>query len=261
MNTKTIRPKKEEDGNKTESMSTKAPLTERIMKKAAATVLAVGIAVSPMACSLLTDFEIPRDLDVSHDGDVSDSDADSVQDAEVDGSQDADVNVVDSDIRDGNVSDADILDGDVEEDADVVDSDVVDADEDSDVADADVVDGDLADSDITDGDVLDGDVEEDADLEPLCSGVFDEVITEETFDKGTGRSVGGYMITYVTQTTGGITMNIDCGSDSEEITSGDAITTMVEHTVNVPDDGKRIRITVHSRNTFDATMSVAVEPL
>ncbi len=247
MNTTSIRPKKEEDGDKAKSMSTKAPLTERIMKKAAVAVIATACALAPVSCLL--------DASGTRSGTPTDAGHDAEVDADHDAA-DADSDVLDGDVADADTTDGDVLDGDVL-DADVADSDITDAD----VSDADVVDGDLADSDITDGDVLDGDVEEDADLEPLCSGVFDEVITEETFDKGTGRSVGGYMITYVTQTTGGITMNIDCGSDSEEITSGDAITTMVEHTVNVPDDGKRIRITVHSRNTFDATMSVAVEPL
>jgi len=271
MNTQTIRPKKEEDGEKAKSMSTKPPLTERIMKKAAAAVLTVGIALSPAACSLMTDFTLPKELDGGTDadaevvdGDVSD--ADTIADSNV---ADADNEIVDGDMADSDVSDSDVTDADNE----IVDGDVADADEgivDADVADSDTLDGDvgdadtIADSDVVDGDMTDGDVSDsdvaDADG-PLCSDIFDEVVTEETFDKGTGREVGGYMITYVSQTTGGLTLDIDCGSDSSSIASGESLTTLVGHTVEVPDDGKRIRITVHSRNTFDATMSVAVEPL
>jgi len=213
MNTISIKPKKEEDGDKAKSMSTKAPLTERIMKKAAAVVLATGLALGVSACS-------PEKREL----------------IEFDAGTDA----------------GDVTDGDIDEDGGVTDGDV---------ADADILDGDIDDGGITDADVSDGDVEEDADPEPLCSDIFDEEVTEETFDKGTGREVGGYMITYVSQTVDGLTLDIDCGSDSSEITAGDELETMVEHTVDVPDDGKRIRITVHSRNTFDATMSVAVEPL
>ncbi len=219
MNTISIKPKKEEDGDKAKSMSTKAPLTERIMKKAAAAVLTVGIALSPTSCNLICPFDTSA-LDRA-DGDVSDSDVDAGSDTDI----------VDSDIRDSDTVDSDVADADNEiVDADVADSDTLDGDlADADtIADSDVADGDMEDSDVADSDVAD------ADPGPLCSGVFDEVFTEETFDKGTGREVGGYMITYVSQTTDGITMNIDCGSDSEEIASGDAITTMVEHTVEVP---------------------------
>ncbi len=213
MDTISIRPKKEEDSDKAKPMSTKAPLTERIMKKAAAVVLATGIVLGVSACS-------PEKREL----------------IEFDAGTDA----------------GDVVDGDIDEDGGVTDGDV---------ADADILDGDVDDGGITDADVSDGDVDEDADPGPLCSDVFDEVFTEETFDKGTGREVGGYMITYVSQTVDGLTLDIHCGSDSSEITAGEDIETLVEHTVEVPEDGKRIRITVHSRNTFDATLSVAVEPL
>jgi len=245
MNTISIKPKKEEDGDKAKSMSTKAPLTERIMKKAATAALAVGIVLSSASCNLICPFDTSQLRSV--DGDVSDSDVDAGPDTDV----------VDSDIRDSDTADSDVADADNEiVDADVADSDTLDGDVgDADtIADSDVVDGDMTDGDVSDSDVADADG-------PLCSDIFDEVVTEETFDKGTGREVGGYMITYVSQTTGGITLDIDCGSDSSSIASGESLTTLVEHTVEVPDDGKRIRITVHSRNTFDATMSVAVEPL
>ncbi len=189
MNTNLTKTKKEEDGDKAKSLSTKAPLTERIMKKAAAFVLAAGMIYGPSACSLI----VPAHERNDHDSDTA----------------------------------SETTDGSVEEDAAV----------------------------------SDGSVDEDAGFEPLCSGVFDEVVTEETFDKGTEREVGGYTITYVSPTVDGLTLDIDCGSDSAQITAGDDLTTLVEHTVEVPYDGKRIRITVHSRNTFNATMSVAVEPL
>ena len=223
--TKITKPKKEEDGEKAKSMSTKPPLTERIMKKAAAIAVVATLAIVPTSC---LDWSM-KDKDAEVDsGPDADSDV-------------ADADTVDSDVIDADLNDSDILDGDIADDADTV-------------ADSDVVDGDMTDGDVSDSDVADADG-------PLCSDIFDEVVTEETFDKGTGREVGGYMITYVSQTTGGLTLDIDCGSDSSSIASGESLTTLVEHTVEVPDDGKRIRITVHSRNTFDATMSVAVEPL
>ena len=220
MNTTLTKPKKEEDGDKAKSMSTKAPLTERLMKKAAIATIAAACALVPVSC--LLDREGLRG--------TMPTDAGNEVDAQIDAGPDTDV---DADTDSGGPTDAG-------------------PDTDS---------GDLDSGPDLDADVSDGDVEEDADPEPLCSDIFDEAVTEETFDKGTGREVGGYMITYVSQTTGGLTLDIDCGSDSSSIASGESLTTLVEHTVEVPDDGKRIRITVHSRNTFDASMSVAVEPL
>jgi hypothetical protein len=253
MNTISNRPeRKEEDGTKAKPMSTKAPLTERIMKKAAVTVLAVGIAVSPMACSLMTDFEIPADFDATRDGDVADSDAGHDADAEVDASHDADVS-------DSDVTDSDVLDGDVA-DADIADADVLDGDvADSDVSDGDVLDGDVSDSDVTDGDLADGDVEEDAGP-TTCPGVSNGSVVSENVDVGDSVTVGGYSLTYVGQVAGtdDIYMNVHCAATGEEVETNVVVPIYGSEIVNAPLDGKNIEITNHSSSDTRTRISATV---
>ncbi len=95
------KPEKKEDENAAKSMSRKAPLTERIMKKAATIAAVATLAVITSSC---LDWNF-SDADADHDADIADSD------------------VADSDIRDGDISDGDVADSDVS-DGDLGDSDV-----------------------------------------------------------------------------------------------------------------------------------------
>ncbi|MFH1685445.1 MAG: hypothetical protein ABH983_04010, partial [Candidatus Micrarchaeota archaeon] len=166
MDTISIRPKKEEDGDKTKSMSTKAPLTERIMKKAAVVALSVGLVVGLAACS-------PKQRERFEN--------DAGADAEMVDAADGDVVDADSDVLDGDISDGDITDAD---DGGAADADMVDGD-------SDVLDGDVDE----DGGVTDGDVDEDADILG-CPGVSNDSIVSESVDVGDSVTVGGYSLTY-----------------------------------------------------------------
>ncbi len=123
MDTISVRPKKEEDGSKVKPMSKKAPLTERIMKKAAVVALAVGLVASSVSCApkqrerFENDAGSDAEMVDAADGDVVDADSD-VFDGDI-----SDGDVVDADdggVHDGDVADGDMADGDVEEDADIV---------------------------------------------------------------------------------------------------------------------------------------------
>ncbi|MFH1685444.1 MAG: hypothetical protein ABH983_04005 [Candidatus Micrarchaeota archaeon] len=245
MNTTSIRPKKEEDGDKTKSMSTKAPLTERIMKKAAVAVIATACALAPVSC--LLDSSGTRSgtpTDAGHDADV-----------ELDADHDTDSDVADADTTDGDVLDGDVLD------ADVADSDITDADvSDADVLDGDVDDGGITDADVSDGDLADGDVEEDAGP-TACPGVSNGSIVSEDIDLGDSVTVGGYSLTYVGQVAGtdDIYIDVRCAATGEEVEMGVVVPLYGSETASAPLDGKNIEITNHSssgtRTRISATVS------
>ncbi|MEW6035427.1 MAG: hypothetical protein AB1529_02340 [Candidatus Micrarchaeota archaeon] len=96
---------------------------------------------------------------------------------------------------------------------------------------------------------------------PLCAGVYNEFVDHGTFPKNTPTEAGGYYLNYLSYTATTITMNILCASDNSAVASGEVFTENVEKTVNVPADGKKIRVTLHNMNTFQAVCSVTVEPL
>ncbi len=94
----------------------------------------------------------------------------------------------------------------------------------------------------------------------VCSGVFNQTVTGLTIAKTSTEMVGGYGFTYVSQTTGGINMDVECSSDLVNVAS-DEMLLNVEKLINVPGDSRRLRITVTSRNTFNATCNITVENL
>jgi len=274
MNTVSNKPdRKGEENADPKAIRKKAPLTERIMKKAAAAAVTFGIAVSPMACSLMTDFEIPAEYDANRDADsdndagpdahVADSDIrdSDVRDSDADEVVDSDIQ--DSDVSDGDVADADTLDSDVA-DADVVDSDVADSDiVDSDVLDGDISDGDVADADedieVTDADVSDSDVEEDAGP-TICPGVSDGSISSERVDLGDSIVVGGYSLTYAGQVAGSddIYIDISCAATGADIETGVVVPLYGTETAHAPLDGKDIEITNHSSSDTRTRISATV---
>ncbi|MEW6036281.1 MAG: hypothetical protein AB1529_06720 [Candidatus Micrarchaeota archaeon] len=94
---------------------------------------------------------------------------------------------------------------------------------------------------------------------PLCKGVFNASVTSGSFPKGTDTGLGGYLLNYVSYTTSTVTMDVKCGSDNSPVAAGEVFTVGVEKTIQVPKDGKKIRITVLNKNTFNATCTVYVE--
>jgi hypothetical protein len=179
-------------------------------------------------------------------------------DAQADASHDADT-VGDSSLVDAGP------DGDLDASLDAGgDASLVDAGGDSSLVDADVDSGVDAggDASLVDagGDSSLADSGSDADAGVACSGVSNATLTSGTFKKGTAVYVGGYGITYDTQTKSGITVDIGCKSSGAAIVSDQVVSSSATETVvKMPADGKKIRITLHSRNTWNATMTVTVE--
>ncbi len=226
MDTISKKPEKKEDGDKAKSMSTKAPLTERIMKKVAGIAVVATLAVAPSACL---------------DWRIWDDDAD----AEIDAGHDADVDMADADISDGDVLDADVAD------SDMTDSDVLDGDVDED--------GGAADADVSDADIIDGDADEEAGP-TTCPGVSNGSIVSENVDVGDSAVVGGYSITYVGQVTGSddIYVDINCSATGSGIETGLVVPIYGTITTVVPLDGKDIEITNHSSSDTRARISATV---
>ncbi len=232
MNTTLTKPKKEEDGDKARPMSTKAPLTERIMKKAAVVVLSASLAFVP-AC--LLDREGLRGTRPADAGEDADTQVDADQDAGV-----SDGDVTDADITDSDIADSDILDGDIS---------------DGDVADAD--DGGVTDADVSDGDLEDGDVDSGP---AACPGVTNDSISSENVDTGDSVDVGGYSLTYVGQVAGSDDIYIDvrCAATGDEVETGIVVPLYGTAAADAPLDGKTIEITNHSSSGTGARISATV---
>ncbi|MBU0527436.1 hypothetical protein KKE92_03065 [Candidatus Micrarchaeota archaeon] len=259
MNVISTKTERKEDGEKAGSIKTKAPLTERIMKKAATTALVVGIALGSTACNLICPFDVSQLRSSEQDGDVTDSDVDAGHDTDV-----VDSDVRDSDIVDGDTSDAEVLDGDItDSDLDVADSDVVDSDveedADTDVADGDITDSDVLDGDVSDGDLADSDVEEDAGP-TACPGVSNGSIVSESVDVGDSVTVGGYSLTYVGQVAGtdDIYIDVHCAATGDEVEMGIVVPLYGNETASAPLDGKNIEITNHSSSDARTRISATV---
>ncbi len=234
MNTNLTKPKKEEDGQKSKSMSTKAPLTERIMKKAAVVAVAAACTIVPISCL----------LDVSGTASGNSRDAGGDTDTETDAGHDADT--VDADRTDGDVADSDVID------SDITDSDIVDGD----ISDGDVSDAD-EDSGVTDADISDGDVDSGP---TACPGVSNDSISSENVDLGDPIEVGGYTLTYTGQAPGSddIYIDVHCAATGDEVESNVVVPLYGTATAHAPVDGKDIEITNHSSSDTGARISATV---
>jgi len=249
MNTVSNKPdRKGEETSDSKAIRKKAPLTERIMKKAGAAALTVGIVLSSASCHLICPFDTSQLR--SSDGDVSDSDTDAGPDTDV----------LDSDIRDSDtpevVVDSDVSDGDtVVSDGDVVDSDIVD----SDVSDGDIADTDVLDSDISDSDIVDADEEVDSGPS-TCPGVSNDSIASENIDLGDSAEVGGYSLTYTGQVAGSddIYIDVHCAATGDEVETNVVVPLYGTATAHAPLDGKEIEITNHSSSDTGARISATV---
>ncbi len=244
-------------------ITTKAPLSERIMKKVASVVLLVGMAAAPTNCGLETsglrvedagpsdadtDMDADIDTDADHDG-GPDLDADTDTDTDHDGGPDLDA---DTDV-DGDTD----MDGGPDADADTDLDGGMDAD-----ADTDLDGGPDADTDLDGG--MDADVDAgDADAGPIvCSGTFEETVSGTPVYTGTPINVGGYSFENMGESGSGILMNIGCVDDSSSIESDVYVEEGGADTViDRPIDGRRITLRNISSGATVANMTIMVENL
>jgi hypothetical protein len=99
-------------------------------------------------------------------------------------------------------------------------------------------------------------------ITPACTGVTNSAVYGHLVYTGYTLSVGGYAITNNGAVTGGIEVDIDCGSDSSGVVSSLYLPAGPSEVVyDVPADGMRIRLTNHASNAVVSNMSVVVEPL
>jgi hypothetical protein len=256
-------------------ITTKAPLSERIMKKVAATVLALGMASAPTSCGMETnglpirdagqsDADTDMDADVDLDGDTDhdggpDLDADTDHDGGPDLDADTDVDG-DTDMDGGPDADADTdLDGGMDADADTDLDGGPDAD-----ADTDLDGGPDADTDLDGG--MDGDVDVDAgdaDAGPVvCAATSDETITGTLIYTGSPVNVGGYIFENMGESGSGILMNIGCVDDDSSLETDVYVEEGGADTViDRPSDGMRITLRNLSSGPTVANMTIMVESL
>ena len=127
------------------------------------------------------------------------------------------------------------------------------------VTDGGVTDGGVTDGS-TDGGITDaGDGGTDAGI--ACSGVYNESAPEITVSRTANSSVGGYSIDFVNPTEEGIILDILCDADGGPVVLGEGIPTEYMYPIELQTDSKRMWVTVHSKNTYRAIMTVAVEDL
>ncbi|MEW6035428.1 MAG: hypothetical protein AB1529_02345 [Candidatus Micrarchaeota archaeon] len=131
-----------------------------------------------------------------------------------------------------------------------------------------VTDGGVTDGGNTDGgpadagpDVDGGAADGGSDGGPSCTGVYNESVDNGEFDRNVDVEVGGYHFRYLSYTTTSVTIDIRCGASSADVALGETCGTGVERVIDVPADGKRIRVTLENKNTFRAIMDVTVEDL
>jgi hypothetical protein len=264
-------PQKEEERTIKRDISTKAPLSERIMKKVATAAFLIGLAAAPTNCTFDTnglrvgdagqsDADMDVDADTDHDaGPDLDADVDTDADSDLDGGPDLDADTdvdADTDLDGGPDADADTdldggMDADVDTDADADMDGGPDLDADTDVD---------ADSDVDGG--MDADVDTDADAGPIaCASTFVDSISTTLVYVSTPVSVGGYIFSNNGESGSGIMMDISCEADAEPIESGiyieDGSSTVIER----PIDGKRITIYNIASNPTAASMTIHVENL
>ncbi len=263
--------KEDEKPTSKRDIKTKAPLSERIMKKAAAVVVLFGLATAPSNCTLESnglrvedagqsdadadmDADIDTDADTDHDG-GPDLDADTDHDGGPDLDADTDVDG-DTDLDGGPDADADTdLDGGPDADADTDLDGGPDLDADTDVdGDTDLDGGPDADTDVDAGDADAGPV--------VCAATFEETQTGISVYAGTPVNIGGYIFEYTGESGAGILVDIGCVDDSSPLETGVYVEEGGADTViDRPTDGKRITLRNIASDSFVANMTIIVENL
>ncbi len=99
-------------------------------------------------------------------------------------------------------------------------------------------------------------------ITPACTGVTNSATYGYLLYSGYSVSVGGYTVTNNGAVTGGIEVNIDCGSDSASVVPSLYLPEGISEVVyGVPADGKRIRLHNHSNSALVSNISIVVENL
>ncbi len=93
----------------------------------------------------------------------------------------------------------------------------------------------------------------------VCVAAYNDSISMETFDKNISIELGGYNIVYSEPTPGGLVLNITCNGTDTDVVIGENVPLSSEYIIDIPSDAKIMRVTVHSRNTWHATMSISIE--
>ena len=200
-----------------------------------------------------TDAGQDTDADTDMDG-GPDLDADTDTDHDAGPDLDADTDA-DTDMDGGPDLDAD-TDADTDSGTDLDGGPDLDADTDADT-----------DSGLDGGPDLDADTDADTDSGPdagaVCSGSGVGAIYGHLLYTGYDVNVGGYVITNNGAVTGGIEVDIDCGSDSASIATSLFLPSGATNEVvyDVPADGLRLRLNNISSNSAVSNISIVVEVL
>ncbi len=219
-----------------EKKPSKKPMVEGIAKKAAVATLIVGMAFGTSGCTMSLEDRFDggdRDAVVdARDGDVD-------NDLDRDGDVDHDVGP-DEDLDAG-------VDAGPDEDLDAG----IDAGPDEDL-DAGVDAG--PDKDLDGGDVG-------ADEGPACPGVYNDEELDVTIFDTEPFEIGGYSIALVGAPLNAALVDVKCVSSGDDVALGVRLPVGEETTVEIPDDGKRIRIYVEGRTSHYMGADVTVEDL
>ena len=225
--------------------SSRNPLAEGIAKKTTAVVLALGMATLISSCEAswgpngIPDGGDQDAIVDARDGDVDndlDKDGDIDEDAGIDAGPDEDL---DAGVDAGPDEDLDAgVDAGPDEDLDAG----VDAGPDEDL-DAGV------------------DAGSDGDFEPLCPGAHNETVDHGNFSRDEDVLVGGYYIRYVSATVRNVSVDVRCADSNAAVAIDQSLRIGDETVIEAPEDGKKIRITVHSQNAWGILCTVVVEDL
>ena len=182
-----------------------------------------------------TSSDVDTDTDTDTDSDV-DTDSDSDTDADTDSDSDSDTDTPDGGTTDGGTTDGGVTDGGT------TDSDVdTDADTDS-----------------------DSDVDTDADTDTDIVGSCGDVENDSwggLIGNGEFQTVGGYTVIYVGEDidTGKAVFDIVCEGSNDPVAYGVFVEEDGEESVDVPDDGKVIRIECHAISADAVNVDIYVE--
>ncbi len=116
-----------------------------------------------------------------------------------------------------------------------------------------------ADTDVDAG--VDAGVDADTDEEPLCLGVHNDEIPDVLIFDHTPLEIGGYSIALVGAPLNAALVDIKCVSSGDDIALGVRLPVGQESVIEVPDDGKMIKIYVHGRCSHYVGVNVTVENL
>jgi len=255
-----------------DSLAAKKPLLERLRDGTAKVLAIVGTA------SLLTGVGTCSSAGCG--GVVADSDDNPRDTAEAESDEQPDV--IDSEDQNELMPDADAEEAEAEDSVDLADEgnvelpdseDVYEVEPEADSLDADVdeteaetepdvpVDEGVAEIEAEADTAPDETVTEDGGEEvivPLCPDVHPETVTGGVFMLGVPGVVGGYGISYDSRTATGGTFRITCDADSASIVDSIEIAVTSTATIERPEDGMAINITVNLRNYTGANLDVNV---